>query len=145
VITLAIDPGLHVCGVAIFDGSALSYAGLLHPREITPELVKPDWLIVELPQVYARSKSKGDPNDLIALAVVVGRLLERFDMGLTVLPRQWKGQCTKAVTEARLKRDLSPVEWARIPTKPKALVHNAVDAAALGHFFLKKMLTPAKP
>lgn len=69
-------------------------------------------VIIEKPQVYRANLSKGDPNDLITLAIRVGRYAEHFEhSGARValaLPKNWKGQQPKSVTEARARRDLSP-------------------------------------
>jgi hypothetical protein len=55
--------------------------------------LEPDSLVSEWPQIYTASKSKGDPNDLIGMAGVVGALvallLPKLDSIYTPVPGDW--------------------------------------------------------
>jgi hypothetical protein len=101
-----------------------------------------DRLAIELPQVYVRSRSKGDPNDLISLARLVGAFEYFFDgrFGSTIYkPAQWKGQTPKDVTEARAKKRLTEAEITRIVLPPaKSLRHNVWDGIGLGLHHLNR-------
>lgn len=98
-------------------------------------------LVVELPQVYVAVRSKGDPNDLIALAAVVGGLCEAFRGARQriYLPREWKGQAPKEVIAERALKRLTPDEAARVTCRRKSLLHNVLDATALGLVALGRM------
>lgn len=160
---LSIDPGLHLCGAALWGATGtLQWAGLVKNRigpssfpnptsygylwngmvnAVEDRLVdldtKPDRLVIELPQVYVRSRSKGDPNDLIQLAGVVGAFVH-WHSGLTwqYTPATWKGQTPKDITEERAKKRLGVTEMNRIDKMPEKLAHNCWDAVALGLFHL---------
>lgn len=144
-ITLAIDPGVKHLGVAVFDGGALVCAGLIKTEdkkalsEILFTYGYPDSVVVELPQVYQRSKSKGDPNDLIAVAVVVGALQERLRRVELVKPRTWKGTVKKEVMLKRIVSKLTAEETALLPKLSKSLVHNVIDAIGIGLFAVGRL------
>jgi hypothetical protein len=80
---------LMTCAVSLFDH--LPRVGYMNAPATT---------IIEVPQIYKIEHQKGDPNDLIDVAVKVGQLKERHS-GLgpveLVLPRAWKGQLPKPV------------------------------------------------
>ena len=97
---LAIDPGIDT-GTATFakDGSLLACSVGSPPR--CSGLV-----VIEKPQVYPSRFSKGNPNDLITLAIQVGRYVERFEaqgakVSLT-LPHEWKGTIPKDIHHRRI-------------------------------------------
>lgn len=144
---LSIDPGVNGCGVAMFSDNVLkaaayvpgdlkTMAGNVYGWQGDPEI-----LVVEKPQVYREAKLKGDPNDLIDLAIVVGTLAERFhDAGLALyLPRTWKGQVPKVVMRQRIANRLSHEEFFS-PVLPSAsLSHNVWDAIGIGLFHLGRL------
>ncbi len=122
---LAIDPGIDT-GWAVLDaGGTLHACGL---GEDFPCLSNRA-AVIERPQVYQASKSKGNPNDLITLAIRVGRYQQRLlgagvlcpDANL-VLPTTWKGQVPKGIHHARIDASLSQIErevlspWKRTAT-----------------------------
>lgn len=98
-------------------------------------------LVVELPQVYVQARQKGDPNDLIQLAAVVGGLCEAFRRvpQRVYLPAEWKGQVPKEIIHARVKARLSNEELGRIICRKKALMHNVLDAVGIGTEFLGRL------
>lgn len=121
---LAIDPG-NDTGWAIFGdtGELCScYAG-------EPPLLPYSEAVCECPRVYP--KSPVPPNDLITLAVMVGRYTERH-MCRLIYPYEWKGQLDKAKTKARVLDILSEVERKRIPKLSKTQMHNVYDAIGIG-------------
>lgn len=97
---------------------------------------------IELPQVYREAKLKGDPNDLIDLAAVVGAICCNSLPGRknVYLPREWKGQTPKAIFIERAKKRLSleELQAVRLP-KAKILAHNVWDSVALGLVHLGRM------
>jgi len=151
---VAIDPGVHACGVAVFRDAVLEraeYIDILHqggPVALARAVAA--WtggataigrVVVEKPQVYVRRLSKGDPNDLIDLAVVVGALLATVQgVGETVLPQRWKGSVPKDIMNARILGRLSDAEKQRIVyPKRKTLGHNVVDSVGIGLWALKRL------
>lgn len=102
---VSVDPGVHLMGVALWLAGQLRRAELIKftdPLESGKRLqqwinLNSAWdLVIEKPQVYARSKSKGDPNDLIDLAMVVGMATSVCKNKVTVYkPAEWKGQIKK--------------------------------------------------
>jgi len=94
----------------------------------------PEELVIEIPQVYVRARSKGDPNDLIMLAGLVGAFVYCFGNASKLYrPAEWKGQVTKEITEQRARKRLSPDELSRIELpSAKGLHHNVWDAVGLG-------------
>ncbi len=144
-ITLAIDPGVKHLGVAMFEGDRLVCAALVKTED-RPALAEilftygyPDLTVIEVPQCYQRSKSKGDPNDLIAVALVVGALQERLQRVELVKPRVWKGAVKKEVMLKRIAGKLTPEEQAILPKLPKTLAHNVLDAVGIGLFSVGRL------
>jgi len=99
-----------------------------------------DRMAIELPQVYVRSRSKGDPNDLILLAGLVGALTHWFH-GMTFMyhPHAWKGTVPKEIMTARILKRLSEEEQSKIEKSPKSLIHNVYDSCGLGMHHLKRL------
>jgi hypothetical protein len=142
--TLAIDPGRDT-GWAIVDSfGELLMCGLGAPPA---DPVGVERVIIERPQVYRGRSSKGDPNDLITLAIQVGRYLERYSTRSTeeVLPRAWKGTMDPDILCERVVDSLLPREYdilspileplARKPLTREFLTagkrHNVIDAVGL--------------
>ncbi|MCP3167706.1 hypothetical protein [Myxococcus qinghaiensis] len=160
---VSIDPGLRHCGVAVFDllsgeRATLQAAGLpRNPRPPGGELSLVSWdfmafsvrewlrpylgdapyrLIIELPRVYAAAQQKGDQNDLIQLAGVVGMLggcLPGVIGRRGVYPRDWKGTVDADAFIERIKQRLDAVEHLRVELPSAAsLHHNVWDAIGIG-------------
>jgi hypothetical protein len=92
-------------------------------------------VVIERPQVYTQRKQKGDPNDLITVALNAGAFAGLF-YGQALIhdyrPHRWKGQIPKGVAIERFQRRLSIEERARVEEVPKTLMHNVWDAVGLG-------------
>jgi hypothetical protein len=104
-------------------------------------------IIVEFPQWYAADKSKGDPNDLAALAAIAGSVTGRvrgnggrcgFDVRVDSprprevwgnVPKVTKGDPWVSPRGQKLARRLTAVERAGVQDK-----HDALDAAGLALF-----------
>lgn len=131
---LAIDPGLDT-GWCVVDSTGVLGCGLGFPSDFHGAR----HAILERPQVYRAATSKGDPNDLITLAIQLGRYVERLEAKSfrtsLVLPTTWKGQVPKEVHHKRLLRALTPAEAGKvaecIAPISKGKQHNVLDAVAL--------------
>lgn len=145
---LAIDPG-NCAGWAIYLGASLDSAGVTNldaahcPALAALSACRVDLLVIEVPQVYRAGDSKGDPNDLIKLAVGVGRWVERARIcGIPYSmhrPNEWKGQIPKSIHAARAESALRPAERALLPAMASSMRHNMLDAIALGLWKLGRL------
>ncbi len=161
-IRIGIDPGVRECGVAIETSDAWPRYGIgrivrsafivrssaptLHERAIhmahtvthgrMHELVEIS-VCVEGQQVYPSERSKGDPNDMIKVAIVAGAMLGALATHAVVvasalpLPRQWKGNTPKAIHHERLARDFPHWVEPVAADTPKSLQHHVWDAVGL--------------
>lgn len=97
-----------------------------------------DTLVSERPQVYQRQdgKTKGDPNDLLAMVGVIGCLVGMLPSAnvVTYAPHEWKGQTEKKVMCGRIMERLKPAERDLVPNS-----HDAVDAVGVGLFYLNRL------
>lgn len=150
---LAIDPGVHACGAALFrpDGRlhAAEYvriatvgraAGEVRGFVMRANLGHSDVpLLIEKPRIYpGPDQRKGDLNDLIDLAEVVGALRATFHTEKVFYPSDWKGQVPKAVMTARIEDTLTPEERSRI-VRVGAKDHNTLDAVGIGLFHFGRL------
>lgn len=159
---IAIDPGLRGCGVSVWtDRGELCGASYIPGAKegrgpqawrVLAEAVARYAcsvapygqinLILEVPQVYVRARSKGDPNDLIQVAAVVGALTGKLMVPgadcVAYLPAEWKGQTPKEITTARAQAALQADELSEVKLPAKSLQHNVWDAVALGLYHLKR-------
>jgi len=140
-ILVAIDPGVST-GWARFVDKWLSSCGLGDPPIDHENMAMPTDVIIEVPQVYRGHLQKGDPNDLITLAVQVGRYAQR-SKGLVrlVKPAEWKGQVLKEIHGARVLEVLDDAERGIVAlgARPKSKAHNVLDAVGLGLWALGRM------
>ena len=162
---LSVDPGLVATGWAVFDDKSLIGAGIITPEKSregparsasiaqqlhwtsTVNVHRPDYLVIEIPQIYTRAKSKGDPDDLLRLAILVGEIEAVFTgvQKIEVRPRGWKGTIKKArriqeyIIHKRNAAFLGPAGRyaSSIQSVPKSLAHNVADAVGIGIWFLK--------
>jgi hypothetical protein len=159
---VTIDPGLRHCGVAVFDISRqLACAGLarnpvgtirgpmawvsmaraVHEWLRTHGIEQADELVLEVPQSYRAPHQKGDQNDLIEVAGVVGALGNmplRCAVGF-VTPRQWKGTLDGDLMLGRIRERLTPAELDRIDDVPASLLHNVEDGVGIGLHILGRL------
>jgi hypothetical protein len=160
---IAVDPGIRGCGVALFRGGVLvdcEYvrnpvkkgadfdavvgaaravdAWCFRSLEAIPNDV--GWstrVVLEFPQVYTASKSKGDNNDLLPLAAVDGAIAALLGCPATrVAPRDWKGSMAHEAVEHRVASRLDGDEMFVIDEAfgraGKTLAHNVTDAVGIG-------------
>ena len=134
---LAIDPGVHAHAWALFGQGLLDCGyGDRFPRDV-------DRLVIEMPRIYPRSRSKGDPNDLVALAYAAGMVVGNLGVKTQIVePRTWKGTVPKEkrwdlyIIHKRIGLSLTPTE-SSIYLKALEQVapskrHNITDAVGIG-------------
>jgi len=145
---IAFDPGAHTAAWATFDGGLLMRCGIEQEplgRALGQRFASiAARVVIELPQVYQQRAWRGDPNDLIAVAVTVGRIMQTFEgtAGETsvVLPHTWKGNVPKAIMGERIlgrldHEERSVLERLKLPATIK---HNVIDAIGLGLWALAR-------
>lgn len=139
---LSFDPATRHVGWAQLEDGRLARCGLAR-EPIEVELVqlsselRRDLVVVEVPQVYQQRSWKGDPNDLIDVAVVAGRIAQEFGDGAEVRlvrPHAWKGSVPKDVMLRRIENRLDDRERSVLHAAkaPASLLHNVVDAVGIG-------------
>ncbi len=93
-------------------------------------------LVTEVPEVYGGRGGRGDPNDLILLALVCGAVAGYLDVEtIGVLPKEWTGGVKKGTTGdpwasprgGIIRRRLSAAEFAVVVPS-----HDAIDAVGIG-------------
>jgi hypothetical protein len=142
---MTIDPGgLGGWACGYYDGQLLS-CGLARPdRGERPPLLKPDVVIVELPQHQHNDTAKRT-NDLFLTSVRAGHLAEATGAKyvLYVNPHNWKGgvpkkthndRCLKRLSQDELKMLNNACRSDGTPVS-KSEVNNVIDAIAL--FFVQ--------
>lgn len=158
---LTIDPGVHALGAALFvpdttdGGMCLRAAEYLKFEKITDIASTLDqfvyrhlnWpldhdklaVVIEKPRIYPHgAQRKGDLNDLLDLAEVVGACGASFTHTRTVYPRDWKGTVKKEVMTARIEDRLRGFEQLRV-TRVGAKDHNTLDAVGIGLHVLGRL------
>lgn len=152
---VTIDPGLTGTGVAVWDGGELTLAFCVRvapdadmlPGRISAivEQVRPttrsaNRIVIEQPQTYQGRAAKGDANDLIKLANLVGALMTLGPQHTTlVLPSEWKGQAPAPVVEARGRERLSFGELEHVDLScSKKHQTDVWHAVGIGLWYLKR-------
>lgn len=161
---LAIDPGARSYGLALFGpclpvgaGAGVDHwllrAGYVNgdsaPDALQAALRWLDGLKVtlavgEIPRSYDVQNQKGDQNDLIGVALALGRLLgaAAYSEHL-VTPAEWKGQVPKKVMHQRIRNTLERDERTALDRGLSAvspsLQHNVLDAVGIGMFHLRRL------
>lgn len=138
--TLTIDPGVERCGQALFNerGVLLTCAWLSHPLS-----THADFAVLEVPQVYPNGR--GDPNDLIDVAVAGGILIGKAmpDHIRYVRPREWKGTVNPDVMLERILSKLSKDERriydADTHLVPASKRHNVIDSIGIGLYVFERL------
>jgi hypothetical protein len=133
---IAIDPG-KCAGVAIFDDGILTDAyvtGQIEPLDHGAAEV-----VCELPRIYPTGKGKGNPNDLISVALSAGRLCALYPGTLYVFPHSWKAQVDGDIMCNRIVGLISHEEQTRYRKLPVSKAHNMIDAIGIGLWHLGRM------
>ncbi len=136
---ICIDPGVRACGLAFFSSDKeLIYARYVLVSELRDQVANSP-LLIEMPRIYPGSaQQKGDLNDLLDLAAVVGYCEALFGVGERVFPARWKGQVPKKIMTARIISKLTPDELSRI-ARVGAKDHNTIDAVGIGLWKLGRL------
>jgi hypothetical protein len=140
---LAVDPGADL-GWATFgaDTRELERAGLGRSGMPPPAAVSA--LAIERPRIYPQRGQKGDPNDLITLAIIVGRVEERYERAahVEITPHTWKHTLSKEHCARQILRTLTAPERATLRACLEHVVegkqHNVIDAVGIGLFYLTR-------
>jgi len=129
---IAVDPDCTAPGVAVFEGGVLSFAGAytLDSALLTASVElrcagtgNGNSLVIECPQTYGGRAAKGDANDLIRLARVVGQFEQAARTCAkvkVVTAQEWKGQTPKRVTSSRAWDALTLAERAAVDLTTQA-------------------------
>lgn len=155
---LAVDPSLTKPGAAIYDDGRLLKASRVPIRKVPAKMSVLErailivdqvfaWfdiplehsthtLVVEYPQIYSATKSKGNPNDLLGLCVIAGVLADRivWDKLLSPTPAQVWGNLPKTLTGDPWKSPRGHRLASRLTQEERACIskhHDALDAAGL--------------
>jgi hypothetical protein len=139
---VSVDPGKHKVAWALFVDGVLHTCGSSYSKgsiRAAASVPVADAAVVEVPQVYARSK--GDPNDLVDVAVMAGAAAisaaaAAFCPTTFVRPCEWKGQTPKSVCWKRARNVLTDEEVAAQEAGYRAVTKSegadVRDAVALG-------------
>jgi hypothetical protein len=137
------DGKLRRCGWE-FDKGRSELAWSLHTWVAELEPRGPSFAIIEVPKVYQQRQWKGNPADLIQVAVTAGMvaqaLMQQFVIEL-VEPHAWKGSRPKDVHCASVLRQLDAQEREHITHcgVAKSRLHNVIDAVGLALWRVKKI------
>lgn len=145
---LAVDPGAHSAGWALFEDDILLSAhfaeGAGVAQRVSDTVSYASRIVVEVPQVYSGAKVAAPSGDLINVAYHAGEIVgtvKARQIGWVcaveaIPPARWKGQAPKDVIHGRVRACLDAVETAvlescltRIPARFR---HNALDAVGIG-------------
>lgn len=145
---LAIDPGLDTGWALFADRDSLHACGLGNPRLIPWAPGEVRHVVIEKPKIYQARNMKGDPNDLVTLAIQVGEYKQFFQaQGIPVAlvtPHEWKGTMDKRVCNTRTVEELSDTERAVVRKSahnvPESKQHNILDAIGFGRACFVKRL-----
>jgi hypothetical protein len=142
---LGIDPGLRCTGAAQYLNGVWNIQSIYtkcneYENRVNEILGKIppypagdsawDIVVIEKPQVYQLKYSKGDPNGLVSLAMLVGSISAAVvaKTKLFPLPRTWKGQIPKEIHHRRIARAIGIT---------KKISKDAYDAAGLALYGLE--------
>lgn len=157
---LAIDPGLDTAWALFTDAAHMIGCGLGNPRPVeiksyvraaeTGDHGLPDVhvALIERPKIYQARNMKGNPNDIITLAINVGQYKEAWEsIGVRVVlatPHEWKGSQSKEINNNLTLESLSLAERAIVRKAaqyvPKSKQHNILDAIGMGRAAFYKRL-----
>lgn len=150
---ISVDPGKVGLGWAYFENSYLLKAGIienvLELQKLNYTFVellsccRPTVCVIEVPQVYQQRSWKGDPNDLIDVAVIAGVVAaaaSAFGEPQLIRPHAWKGNRPKAVDIEYTLSLLSDDERVIVEGcgALKSKLHNVIDAVGIGLWKLER-------
>jgi len=153
---VAIDPGVRAYGWALFgDNDRLERCGLARAdattdlyaaRLIEAQIPRAHLQVIELPRIYEQRKSKGNPEDVLRVAVMAGHTSARGTSWL-VRPHDWKGDIPKRDRSGRAiriesyivhRRNVKAIGEYMPQDVPASLAHNVADAVGIGLWWLRR-------
>ena len=101
-------------------------------------------VVAECPQVYRVAKSKGDPNNLIPLAVLDGYVAGLFPTATVTMPKpaEWIGGLKKSTTGDPWKSPRGRLIWRLLRESERPRVqasHDSIDACGIGLWCLGRL------
>jgi hypothetical protein len=138
---IAVDPG-NSTGIAVFANDHLTH--VWHVSDMgEAEIMAPlegERVIIERPTIYP--KMRVPPNDILTLAIRVGRYQEWYEsQGARVTlvePRTWKGQVPKPIHHKRILAKLFTNELRALGEYRTQI--DVLDAVGLGLWALKRLV-----
>ncbi len=144
---LAIDPGIST-GWAFFGEDlkvvACGAGATVPDGHTTGGLTRyPLVMVIERPKIYPARNMKGDPNDIVTLALQVGGYMYQFGTFghatvKTIYPHEWKQQVPKDIHHPRIWRKLNIQEQAIVDQAGRGLNKKALgdmfDAIGIGQY-----------
>jgi len=143
---VAVDPGAHSIAWAAFEetrlrgcdfdeaGDRQELAGKIHQR--MSRLLRDGFqAVIELPQIYDQRRWRGDPNDLVMVAVTVGMVAQVMNgRAELVHPHDWKGSRSKEIDHPVTLGLLDETELHILESVKvlKSKHHNILDAIGIG-------------
>lgn len=126
-------PMLRACGVGHWSEIPVGGVGVI--------------VVIERPQIYRASRSKGDPNNMVKLAWIAGEIAQRAraagstvgDVDSMPHPRDWKGTIEKQMMCRRILKHLPPAELEvlNVVKCAASLRENIIDAIGIGARWLR--------
>lgn len=139
---VAIDPGKHASGVAVFqDGELVEVAYTNDAEALAYYRGRVDRVVIEAPRIYDIRRWKGDPNDLVDIAIAGAALAGSVLPAelKPVRPDGWKGQTPKKIQNKRTLKALTDGERELLEGAATASkLHNVIDAVGIGLWELKR-------
>lgn len=152
---ISVDPGLTGTGIALWENRELVSATILTTAEARLEdrIFDLAWqvreaarlcdvAVVERQQTYGGRARRGDANDLLDLAMLVGAITyacEEYATVELVAPSRWKGNTPKQVTANQVDLKLSSEELSRVMfPKSKKLRADVYDAIGIGLWKIRR-------
>ena len=166
-IFIALDPGLRNPGIAVFIDGALYRAGRVkipaathkiediaeRSREVAMLIYNDleegaeqdaEQVVLEWPQIYKATRSKGDPNDLPPLVGVAMYFAGRLAAPVkSYLPRTWSGGLPKATTGDATVSPRGRMIWGLLSAAERDALdvsHDAIDATGIGLYHLGRLV-----
>lgn len=156
---ISIDPGFGYrggTGYTLWHDSRFVKAGLAKSEaedlteritaifaQVSAAVGTAEEVVIEKPRSYKLDKQKGDQNDLIDLAIVVGRMLPLGTKKMTLVePATWKGQVPKDVIKLLVLGKLDGEEPDELKKCLQGITpgtqHNVYDAVGIGLHHLRR-------
>lgn len=159
---MAIDPSLRATGWALFVDGELKTGGIVKtdPNEDAAKVahvvakhlsleLDSCHAVIEKPQIYQGRKSKGNPNDLVGVALIAGACAAWAKTTVFITPHDWKGTIPKDILpryiiHKRNEKELSPeactVYRKCLASWAQGIRHNFVDAVGIGLYAIRQKL-----